>query len=468
MKTTLVSLAAISALSYSWPALADLSTGLTALKRQDYKTAFKEIEPDAKIGNPKAQMGLGYFFDQGYGTAKSYTQAVAWYRKAAAQGNGEAMEQIGNHYAYGLGVKQDMPTAVEWMRKAMDAGTYAYPQLVAGVSDEPATKKRFDDSVAATIEMFRRKAEQGDTTAQANLGYMYLINLCTTPQNTTGNQAQAAGWIRNAAEKGNAAAQGLLGFMYAKELMGERDQVEAVKWYQLAANQGNANAQYNLAVIYDGVDGWKYPTAKSVPKNLDKAKEWAAKAARQGVTRAQTLLGALLLKGGTTEKDHIEALSWLRNGAQQADPEAQVLIGDIYASGTGVAKDYPQAIAWYRKAVDSSSSKIAYGRLGGMYEKGLGVPQDKTQALQLYEKAADSMFDAPLHIKLARMYEEGIGTAKDGSKAVQHYGSAALTGDVESMTKLRDVFEKGLLGQKADPEKTKFWKERISKDSGAK
>lgn len=100
MKSTLASLAAMSTLGYCWPAFADLDTGLAALKRQDYKTAFKEIEPAAKAGNPTAQRGLGYFFDQGYGTAKNHTQALAWYRKAAAQGDGESMEQIGNHYAY--------------------------------------------------------------------------------------------------------------------------------------------------------------------------------------------------------------------------------------------------------------------------------------------------------------------------------------------------------------------------------
>jgi TPR repeat protein len=174
-----------------------------------------------------------------------------------------------------------------------------------------------------------------------------------------------------------------------------------------------------------------------------------------------------LLESGTVKKDHAEALSWLRKSAQQADSEAQDLIGDIYASGASVEKDYPQAIAWYRKAVDSSSSKFAHGRLGRMYEEGLGVPQNRTQALQLYGKAADGTIDVPLHLKLARTYEEGIGTAKDGSKAVQHYGSAALNGDVESMKKLQDVCEKGG-GQKADPEKTKFWKERISKESGGK
>jgi len=468
MKSTLLSLAAISVLSYPLPAFADLDLGLAAFKRQDYKAAFREIESAARAGNSTAQKGLGYFFDQGYGTEKSYTQALTWYRKAAAQGDGSAMEQIGNYYAYGLGVKQDLPTAINWMRRAMEVGTFAYPPIIPGLTDTPNMKKRFGDTVAITLEGFRRKAEQGDTIAQVNLGYMYLIHLSTTPQNTEENKSQAAGWMRKAAESGHAGAQGILGFMYAREFIGERDQVQAVRWYELAANQGHADAQYNLALIYSGNDSWKYSAEKSVSIDMGKAKEWAAKAARHGSSRAQTAYGAILLKSGNTSKDYAEALSWLRKSAQQADPEAYVLIGDIYSSGAGVDKNYPQAITWYRKAIDSADSQVAYGRLGRMYEEGLGVPIDKTQALQFYEKAADNTLDAQLHIKLARMYEDGVGTPKNESKAMKHYGLATLSGDIESMKKLRDVSEKGLLGQKADPEKAKYWKERISKESMAK
>jgi len=239
--------------------------------------------------------------------------------------------------------------------------------------------------------------------------------------------------------------------------------VQAARWYELAANQGHADAQYQLALIYSGSD-WKYSVEKSVPIDMVKAREWAAKAARHGSSRAQTAYGAILLKGGNTTKDYAEALSWLRKSAQQADPEAFVLIGDIYAAGAGVDKNYPQAITWYRKAIDSADSQVAYGRLGNMYEEGLGVPLDKTQALQFYEKAAYNTLDAQLHIKLARMYEDGIGTPMDGSKAMQHYGSAALSGNIESMKKLQDVWEKGLLGQKVNLEKAKFWKERIGKE----
>ena len=76
MRRTLVCFTVFAAFGYSWPALADLDSGLAALRSQDYKTAFKEVESAAKAGNAAAQKMVGYLFDQGYGVAKNHTQAL--------------------------------------------------------------------------------------------------------------------------------------------------------------------------------------------------------------------------------------------------------------------------------------------------------------------------------------------------------------------------------------------------------
>nr|ALS56026.1 putative Sel1 domain protein repeat-containing protein [uncultured bacterium EIL107F05] len=56
------------------------------------------------------------------------------------------------------------------------------------------------------------------------------------------------------AEQGNASAQFNLGIMYGNKRGVPQDHKTAVKWYTLAAEQGNATAQYNLGVMYDR--GW--------------------------------------------------------------------------------------------------------------------------------------------------------------------------------------------------------------------
>ena len=52
--------------------------------------------------------------------------------------------------------------------------------------------------------------------------------------------AEAVRWHRLAAEQGNASAQNNLGFMYGIGRGVPQDYAEAVRWYRLAAEQGNA------------------------------------------------------------------------------------------------------------------------------------------------------------------------------------------------------------------------------------
>ena len=62
-------------------------------------------------------------------------------------------------------------------------------------------------------------------------------------------------WYRLAAEQGNASAQYNLGVRYANGEGVPQDDAEAVKWYRLAAEQGDASAQYNLGVRHANGEG---------------------------------------------------------------------------------------------------------------------------------------------------------------------------------------------------------------------
>ena len=56
--------------------------------------------------------------------------------------------------------------------------------------------------------------------------------------------------LRVRADQGNATAQYDLGVMYANGLGVPEDDAEAVRWYRLAAEQGNVDAQSALGFIY--------------------------------------------------------------------------------------------------------------------------------------------------------------------------------------------------------------------------
>ena len=101
-----------------------------------------------------------------------------------------------------------------------------------------------------TITEIRLQAEQGDASAQYNLGGRYAFGR-GVPQ----DEAEAVRWYRLSADQGDASAQNNLGLMYDNGEGVLKDEAEAVRWYRLSADQGNATAQYNLGVSYSNGEG---------------------------------------------------------------------------------------------------------------------------------------------------------------------------------------------------------------------
>jgi uncharacterized protein len=52
------------------------------------------------------------------------------------------------------------------------------------------------------------------------------------------------------ADQGNATAQFNLGYLYDMSRGVPKDDAQAMKWYRLAADQDNADTQFNLGVMY--------------------------------------------------------------------------------------------------------------------------------------------------------------------------------------------------------------------------
>ena len=203
------------------------------------------------------------------------------------------------------------------------------------------------------VKCFRKAAEQGNATAQFNLGYCYEKG-----QGVAKDETEAVKWYREAAEQGFALAQCYLGYCYEKGQGVAKDYTEAVKWYRKAAEQGNAAAQNNL--------GYCYKKGQGVAKDYTEAVKWYRKAAEQGNAAAQNNLGYCYKKGQGVAKDYTEAVKWYRKAAEQGDSDAQCILGYCYEKGQGVAKDETEAVKWYRKAAEQGheGAKSALERLG--------------------------------------------------------------------------------------------------------
>ena len=153
-----------------------------------------ERDSRAVKGLAEAQYSLGRDCWFGAGVQKDQTEAVRWFRKAAAQGHAGAQNSLGACYAFGTGV---------------------------------------DKNETEAAKLYRLAAEQGDGAAQGNLALCY--------QNGTGveeDEREAVRWFRSAAEQNIDQAQFSLGQCYSTGAGVTKDEAEAVNWYRKAVEQG--------------------------------------------------------------------------------------------------------------------------------------------------------------------------------------------------------------------------------------
>ena len=192
-----IALAVLAAACLSWPAWADFKSGLKAVARQDFNTAYKELRPLAAKNHAGAQYNLGLMYQRGFGVEKEPREAFRLYGQAARNNHALAMNNLGVMYRKGESVQRDYGKALHWFRKA------AGKTLVG----------------------------------KSNLGSMYLSG-----HGVEADYAEAVRWFRAAAKNGFAKSQYELGLMYEKGLGVKKSHDKALQWIRKAASQGYSGA----------------------------------------------------------------------------------------------------------------------------------------------------------------------------------------------------------------------------------
>jgi hypothetical protein len=195
-----------------------------------------------------------------------------------------------------------------------------------------------------------------------------------------GDFATAMRLWRPLAEQGNVTAQYNLGVMYAKGRGVPQDDAEAVKWYRLAAEQGNVTAQYNLGVMY--------AKGRGVPQDYVQAYVWfdlaaSRYSASEAEDRDEAVHNRDVAASKMTPAQLAEAVKWYRLAAQQGYALAQYNLGVMYAKGRGVPQDYVQAYVWFDLAASRYSASEAEDRDEAVHNR--DVAASKMTPAQLAE-----------------------------------------------------------------------------------
>lgn len=131
-----------------------------------------------------------------------------------------------------------------------------------------------------SLNQLRQSANRGDSTAQTNLGLLYVSG-----KDVPRNYETATQWFKKAAQQGNDIAQTNLGLAYKVGQGVQKNQSLAIDWFKKAAEQGNSIAQYNLgAMLVDGI---------GINQDRSQGIKWLKQAADQGNSRAKSALESL-------------------------------------------------------------------------------------------------------------------------------------------------------------------------------
>lgn len=144
---------------------ARLDDALTAIEKQDYKTAFAIFSELADKGDAEAQYNLAILYRQGKGVKGDADVSLKWFEKAAEQGLASAQYYLGHLYDNGEGVPRNPATAVSWYKKAAEQGN---PLAQSNLGVAYASGEGVQQDIIKAYVWFSLAAAQGLTAALEN------------------------------------------------------------------------------------------------------------------------------------------------------------------------------------------------------------------------------------------------------------------------------------------------------------
>jgi len=118
----------------------------------------------------------------------------------------------------------------------------------------------------------------------------------------------------------------------------QKDLTQSFKLNAEAAQSGHHDAVLAM--------GWYYLNGFGVLQDIDKAKSWYKKSARQGEAMAMFSLGQIAYE----ERDYADAMQWFKRAAKAGHYRSIFWIGKLHWHGRGVPQDKKQAMRMFNEA----------------------------------------------------------------------------------------------------------------------
>ncbi|UDQ98048.1 tetratricopeptide repeat protein [Lentisphaerota bacterium WC36G] len=205
-----------------------------------FERAIPGLRSLAISNNVYAQNALGEAFLNGYGVKQNYSQAMQFFKRAAAESYIPAIANVGFMYLNGIDVQPNTVRAMEYFQRSISKN---YPPALYGLGLCYAKRKEFEKAAL----WFRKAARLNYPPAMNELGVMY-----TAGKGVPKDLKTAFALFKNAAKNGNAAAQKNLGALYLNGIVGnsKADIEKGFNWLKCSISRNYIQAMPLLADCY--------------------------------------------------------------------------------------------------------------------------------------------------------------------------------------------------------------------------
>ncbi len=331
---------------------------------------FKKTFASAEKGDSSAQLRLGDFYVQGYGTKSNPQQALAWYRKSLQDGNTEAswklaqfyvqqqnwneaaaylqlaaqdgqaaaQNELGHFYEEGLGgLPKHKGQAFYWRNLAAQHGNQNALMWLKKIEREDPNFYEQEKQFLNNLQLAQN--EEVDAMLQVARAYQFGVEILPDMQ-------QAKNWLNKAWQQGQEPQVGyeLAKFYLTKENV-LADEEQGISLLAELANIPYAPAQYDLGER----------AYQQEPPNYKDAFAWFSNAAANGLARGQYMTGVMLMQGQGMTRSVPLSIQFFEQAAAQEDPSAQYVLGQIYYKGLGVTPNRKKGEEFLQRAAKNGS-----------------------------------------------------------------------------------------------------------------
>ncbi len=447
----------------------NLDEGLEPREDSEERKAFQRYLSLAERNDVASQLKTAELFFTGEGVKKNELNAIAWYKKAAAQKSAQAMQKLAQIFE-----KNKDEEAKYWWIKLAESGDAIgeYKTALLYIKSPDLTKRNNG------ILLLKKAAEKKFTKAEYFLGVLLIEGKLLKKDDNRGYQLlkQAADkklvlaqrrlgielfkrdekdglskeafyWLSEGAKNEDAQCFYFLGHCFLRGKGTYKNEKDAFYCFERAAGKNIAEAQHALACCYANGTG--------INKNENKFIELLLMASKNGDLSAKYKLASIILDENVPVPSHLSK--------EYATELLKELVDKNHIKGTLLYARYcgddTLSFKLYERMATSNVVE-AFGNLAYAYENGLGVKKSASKASKWRKKDCECG-DAKKQFSYATRLFYGFGTKKNTREAFKWYLEAGKKNFSEAYSILGRCFYLGE-GTKRNPEKAITWYEKAA------